>query len=136
MDALQARQLVLNGGQMLKRAEGRRRQLEGASEIEIAHIGLHELDPGPDVLRFTQQAIPAHVQHVRGQVEADDFDASPRCGDQDTTGATTELENRASRLCGGLDEESDVRAIAVGDDVVVQVGYERVLVTFFGLGHG
>ena len=59
MYVLQARQLILDGKQVLKRPERRRHQAEFPPEIEITHIALDELHHRVHVLGFFGQFFPA-----------------------------------------------------------------------------
>ena len=79
--------------------------VERPAEIEPAHIGFHEANPGLDVLRLIAQPLTTHREHVRRQVEADDVDSTARDWDQDTTCAAPDFEDRASGFRRRFNEE-------------------------------
>jgi hypothetical protein len=116
----QARQLLVDRQQVLKRSKRDGGQCELPAQVEIAHIRVHQHGSLLNRVIFLLQAPAAHVEHLWRQIEPGDRNASPGRRNEHTTGATANLENRTSRLRSGVDEEQHIRASPIWHDMVIE----------------
>ncbi len=113
---------------MLKRPKGNRGQRKSPRQVEVAHVCLDKPNLRLHIHALAVEALLAHSQHLCGQVETNNVDASSRGRNQHAARATANLQNRTSGFSASFDKECDVGPVTVQSHVVVKVGDERVLV--------
>jgi hypothetical protein len=132
-DGAEAGELLLNGQQVLKRAEWQRDQREPAVQIEVPHVSVMKVSTPPYVARLRVEPRSTNPEHGLGGVKAADADACPGSGDEDTPGSAPEFENWAAVLACGLDVEANVRPGRVGYDAVVELRDEGSAIVSAGI---
>jgi hypothetical protein len=123
----QAGELVFDGQQVLKGPKRNRDQGEPVVKAEVSHVSLDQSHSLLYCLRFVKQTLTTHGKHVRRQVQPNDVYSRAGRRNENTPGPTPNLQYRTPSPCCGVDEESDIRPVAIGYNVVVQIGDERVI---------
>lgn len=131
-DGRETGELIVHRDQVLEGAEGDCSHREAAAQVEGAHVGLDQCDAGLDLRRLGAEAVPADVEHAGRSVDAGDFQAGARAGDEDAARAAAEFENPAADAPRLIHVEGHVGAVRVRHDVVVQVGGDSVVVSARG----
>src|SRR6185503_4737949 len=93
---------------MLKWAEWYGRQIKGLLHIEVPHVPLQQPHSRTNSFRFFRQALAAHVEHPRRQVQADDINSGSSRRYQDSSGTAPHFEDGPARCPRGIDEEIDI----------------------------
>src|SRR3970040_18719 len=127
VNAGEARQLVLDSNQVLKRAEGYRHQAELSPQVKVSHVSFDQAHLRLHFRWLTRELLPASGQHERGEIEADNLDACSCYGNQHASRSTTKFEHRVPRLLCLLHEEGDIGPIPIGHNVVVKLRCKGVL---------
>src|SRR5262249_17405949 len=125
MHRRQASELVFYAEQVLERTKRHGDETKSLSQHKLAHISLHQaLDIGLHHLRLPREFRRAEGQHAGRGVEPYNLNASLGCRYQHPPGATANLEYWARYTFGHLNEEGHIRAIGIGDNMIIELRYE------------
>src|SRR5438046_7198762 len=119
---------------MLKRSERQSGQPEVRHEpecmfhVELAHVSLQQSDPRSGVHRVMRQLFVAARKHCGTGVYTDNLNARPSRRNEYSPRAASDLEHATAGLLRQLHEERNILTLAIGHNIVVELGAEFVLI--------